>query len=271
MANKPTIQGGTTSRTNLLMAKNNKNMAKFSYWLGGIDVTQQNLDQFDPYIQGVSRFFVYKLPYFMEKGFEDLSKRFKSYLEVGYRSISGIQGLEVQFVEFEGGFANQKFSNVSGSQDNTDTVTINVYELSGSPIREFLDTWITGVRDPRSGIAHYHGMLDEGVSYSEKNHTAEFIYFTLDPTARKIEYACLLAHCFPQKSDKDHLNYETGRRENVEIEIEMRCTKYESRYINDVAAFFLGFDTIKYSYLDFNPHITEANVRASNTTFIGAE
>ena len=51
----------------------------------------------------------------------------------------------------------------------------------------------------------------------------------------------------------DHLNYESGSHDAVDVEVEFRCTKYESRYINDIAAFFMAADTIKYSYLDFNP------------------
>ena len=55
MAN--TIQSG--------IKQNTKNYKDFSYFLGGIDVTQQNLEQFTPYIQGVSRIFMYQPPIFM--------------------------------------------------------------------------------------------------------------------------------------------------------------------------------------------------------------
>lgn len=197
---------------------------------------------------------MYTVPAFLDKIAPDLTMRFKSYLETGFRSVTGISDLSVDFVDFEGGFAGQKFSNVSIVRDDTESITVSLYEQSGSPVREFLDAWVTGVRDPLSGIAHYHGAIDNGVPYSEKNHTAEFIYINLDPTGRRIEYACMLAYAFPTRVPKEHYNYEFGDRGNAQLDIEFRCKKYESRYINDIAAFYLACDSLKYSYYDFNPN-----------------
>ena len=78
-----------------------------------------------------------------------------------------------------------------------------------------------------------------------------------------IEYACMLAHCFPTRVPKSHLNYEHGVRDNVSIDIEMRTTKYESAYINQVAEWYRQTDRIKFSYLDFNPNTTEEPVQSS--------
>ena len=261
---------------------NTKDYNRFSYFLNGIDVTQQNLQGFDPYIQGTSRIFMYTPPFFMTEGFPEQSRVFKSIIETGYTRVDGISDLTVDFVEFEGGFAGQKFANVSLVHDDTDTITITVYEQSGSPVREFLDTWVTGVRDPRSGVATYHGvMLLHGetypeatvvnaaggtvakVPYGEKYHTAEFVYYDLEPTMQYLEYACMLAHCFPTKVPKSHLNYEHGVRDNVSFDIEFRTTKYESSYINQVAEWYRQVDLIKFSYLDFQPDITQDEVNSS--------
>ena len=163
--------GTTTINTNPNSFEN------FSYFLGGIDVTHQNLDQFTPYIRGVSRIFLHKPPLFMLAQYPEKTKQFKTYIETGYKSIDGIGDISVDFTQFEGGFSGQQFSTPQLARDDTESVTISVYELSGSPVREYLDTWVTGVRDTRSGIAHYHGAIEKGsVKYAEINHTAEFIY-----------------------------------------------------------------------------------------------
>lgn len=275
------LQSTSEQGLNQYMVTNDKNMSEFSYFLGGVDVTSQNLNQFNPYIRGYARLFMYRAPRFMEKGFPELTNRFKAYLETGFRRVNGIQDLTVDFVDFEGGFGSQRFSNPSSTTDDTNEITISLYELSGSPIREFLETWISGVRDPRTNVAHYHGFLQgpgeeddvDKVAYGEVNHSAELIYYTMDPTCTRIEYACLLAHCFPTSSSRDHLNFDTNTHDNAEIEVPFRCTKYESRYINDIAAFYLMADTIKYSYLDFNPNISRADVEAAMATssFVSAE
>lgn len=268
------IQSGVDSDMSKYMVTNDGDYSKFSYFLTGVDVTSQNLDQMNPFIRGYARLFMYKKPYFMEKAFPELTNRFKSYIETGFRSVNGIGDIQVDFTTFEGGYTGQKFETVQIATDQTDTITIGLYEMSGSPCTEFLTTWITGVRDPRTGIAHYHGNvmgpLDDAtdkIAYGEKNHTAEFVYFVTDPTGKFIEYACLLAHCFPEKVDRDQYNYDTNSHDATEIEVVLHCTKYESRYINDIAAYYLAIDTLKWSYLDFDPNISQEDIAASDTTF----
>lgn len=268
------IQSGVDSDMSKYMVTNDGDYSKFSYFLTGVDVTSQNLDQMNPYQRGYARLFMYKKPYFMEKCFPDLTNRFKSYIETGFRSVNGIGDIQVDFTTYEGGYTGQKFETVQIATDQTDTITIGLYEMSGSPCTEFLTTWITGTRDPRTGIAHYHGNvmgpLDDAtdkIAYGEKNHTAEFVYFVTDATGKFIEYACLLAHCFPEKVDRDQYNYDTNSHDATEIEVVLHCTKYESRYINDIAAYYLAIDTLKWSYLDFNPNISQEQIAASDTTF----
>ena len=237
---------------------NTKSFDKFGYFLGGIDVTHQNLDMFTPYIRGVSRIFLHKPPAFMQERFPDMTRRFKTYLETGYTSLDGLSDISVDFTDFEGGFAGQRYSTVSLARDETENITIQLYELTGSPIREYLDTWITGTRDPRSGIAHYHGVIAEKGAdyYSEKNHTAEMFYVNLDPTAINIEYCAMFAHMFPTRVPKAHLNYEKGNRDNAQLDIEMRCTKYESPAINNIGAWYIANSNVNYNYLDFDPNVT---------------
>lgn len=241
--------------------QNTKNYKNFSYFLGGIDVTDQNLEQFTPYIQGVSRLFFYKPPIFMEKQYPDLTDRFKSMVETGYTRVDGIADITVDFVEFEGGFNGDKFSNVSQAKDETDTMTVTMYEQTGRPVGEFVETWVTGVRDIRSGIAHYHGGIGlNSVRYGEKYHTGEFIYTTLDPTANELEYTCMFAHAFPTKVPKGHLNFESGNREKVQMDLDFKIKKYESPAINQVGQWYLIHSHIEYNYLKFTPNIDESMV-----------
>jgi hypothetical protein len=207
---------------------------------------------------------MHKLPYYMTlayPGDDGLTQRFKSYVETGYTNIQGINDMSVDFASFTGGFAGQTFQTVSLVKDESDTLTIQMYEITGSPVREFLETWVTGVRDPRSGIAHYHGRLYNAKMeslYAEINHTAEFIYTVLDPTARDIEFAAMFAHCFPTKVPKSHLNYESGSRDGVQMDVEFRTTKYESPAINHVGYWYNQASLVEYNYLKFTPNIVDA-------------
>lgn len=247
---------GATIQTGL--KKNTKNYKNFCYWLNGVDVTDQNLDQFTPFIKGVARIFMIKTPPFLANTYSAETENFKSLIESGFTRIDGIQDTNVEFVDFEGGYNGQKFRNVSLASNDTDTITITVYEQTGSPLREYLDLWVTGVRDIKSGIAHYHGAydVDTSIPYSERNHTAEFIYCVMDPSGRQLEYACMFAHAFPTKVPKSHLNYESRDRGNVPMDIEFAVQMYESPAINAVAAYCLQNSMIEYNYLNFTPNIT---------------
>lgn len=244
------------------------NTDKFCYWLNGVDVTDQNLDQFDPYIQGVSRIFLYKPAPFMKAAFPDETTRFKHLIETGYTRIDGIQDTQVETVEFEGGFGGQKFRNVSLASNDTDTITITVYEQSGSPLREYLDAWVTGMRDLYSNIAHYHGASDgtNPYVYGEKNHTGEFVYVTMDPTGKKVEYAALLAHAFPLVVPKSHLNYESRNRANVPMDMQFAVQLYESPAINALANYLIAQSQIDYNYLNFTPNPTKERLANAEIT-----
>lgn len=263
------------------MRKNMKSYKEMSYFIAGIDVTDQNLDQLTPYIPGITRMFMHKEPYFMQIAFPEETDNFKSYIETGYKSISGIADMQVQSEQIQGGWANQNYEVISSVTDDTDTISIGIYEQTGSPVREYLELWISGIRDPRSGVAHYHGVVEtpdhnngqnttygdvrtQGqinannpsgiwVPYCERNHTAEFVYYDLDPTAHYIEYACMFAHAFPKGVKKDHLNYSSGDRAPVEMTVDFAVMKYESRYINDLAIHYLTKDQLEYNYLNFDP------------------
>ena len=256
---KNTIQH-SASADDKYIRRNTKSYKDLSYFIGGIDVTQQNLDQMTPYIPGISRLFFHTTPLFMQEGFKDLTDNFKSHIETGYKSVSGIEGLQADFVQISGGFAEQSFENISKITDGSNAISVTLYEQTGSPVREFIETWLTGVRDPRSGIAHYHGLVKKpdgtgSVEYAEKNHTGEFIFYDLDPTAHYLEYACMWAHCFPKGIDKQHLNYQSGSRDVVELSLEFSGTKYESRYINDIAIYYLTQEQLDFNYLNFNPNL----------------
>lgn len=248
----------------------------FGFWLQGIDVTEQNLDLFTPYLRGWSRIFWHKVPNYMNQIWPNKTTNFKTYFETAYTAISGINDISVDFTDFEGGFAGQRFSVPQLSRDDTESFSVSMFELAGSPIREYIELWITGVRDPRSGVAHYHGLIDGPVvaedgseipqmEYSEKNHSAEFIYCTLDPTARQCEYVAMLAHAFPTKVPKDHLNYEHGSHDQAQMDLEFRCTKYESPAINDVGNAYLACSKVEYNYLSFNPNVKDQAESAYST------
>ena len=70
--------------------RNTKNVEDYSLWLGGLDISSKNIDQLDPLRGGYARIFLVRMPRFMEILDNDLTKRFKHLVEMGFIGVSGI-------------------------------------------------------------------------------------------------------------------------------------------------------------------------------------
>lgn len=258
----------TTLQSNIKVY--DKDMTRYSLFLGGLNVKSSAIEQYDPLVTGFGRIFFVKMPRFMAKIMPTQTKNFKHLLEYGNVSIDGIQNTNLEFEQMGGGFAGRQFEVATIAKDDTTNITLKVYEFSGSPVREYTDMWITGISDPYTGLGHYHGAIDEAMEYAAVNHTAEAIYVHTGPTgdAEHIEYACLLTNMIPKTVKKDHFNYESGSHQIVQTDIEFTCVKYESPQINLIAKALMKKYQILRDYLDFQSGYTtdyvEKNMAASN-------
>lgn len=223
-----TIQAGGAS----MKTFDQNNLTDYALFMGGTNVTNAVLEVYDPLKTGYGRIFMVRTPKFVDQLIGPQMKIFKHILEYGNTAVSGINDVSVDFAQYSGGYTGNQFEIPMVAKDSTNEFTIKVYEFSGSPIREVLHTWINGTTDLLTGLATYHGV---DLEKKQSNQTAEFIYVATDNTGEKVEYACLLANCFPKNLNVDPFNYTAGSHELVETEIQFTCTKYESIQINKVA------------------------------------
>lgn len=261
---------GTQVQVNTLQSNikkyNSDFITNYSLFLGGLNATQKALEQYDPLKTGYSRIFFIKMPVFMEKIMPSETKRFRHLLEYGFTKIDGIGDTELEMEQITGGYAGRQFDVGTTAKDSTNEVSIGLYEFAGSPVREYLDMWISGIADPYTGLGHYHGAfdVDPSIKYSQANHVAEAIYVVTDPTGRSngIEYACLLSNMMPKRVQQSHFNYESGTHNSVSLDCSFSCVKYQSPQINTIAKALIDKFTIMRDYLDFESQYTQADVDA---------
>ena len=271
----PNNPDGTTNPTEtnktiqLNIKSNKKDFAEYSLFMGGLDVTHRNIEYLDPLRTNFARIFIVQMPKFMEVKNKDAAKRFKHYVEMGFIGLDGIANTTMDTEEITGGYAGNRFKVPSIVKDETDTVTIKLYELTGSPVREFIDTWITGIADPLTGLAHYHGFISDTCSFSAKNHTMEMFYVVTDPTGREdaIEYACMFANMFPTEVKKDHFNYESGSHPVVQLDVPFVANRYESPQINEIAHALLQKYRILRDYLNFHSGYTTSDISSESNDY----
>ena len=243
--------------------KNNKtDMTGYSLFLGGLNVKRAALEQYNVLKTGKGRIFLTKMPYFMKELMPQATKNFKHVVEYGFMDIQGIQDLTMEFDSITGGYAGRTFEIPTILKDETNEITVKILEFAGSPMREYIEMWQTGVSDPNSGFTHYHGLAipqqdnngnfqNAKVEVSQANHTMEAFYVMTDQTGFNIEFACMLCNMFPKTSARSHFNQTAGEMAHVELEIAFTCTMYTSPDINAVAQLLLNKYRVLYNYLDF--------------------
>ena len=243
----------------------NTEITNYAYWLGGTDTTNAALAQYDLLRTGYGRLFILRMPAFVEFLLEDETRVFKHMLEFGNVGISGIQGYTAEFASVTAGYVGNTVEIPTGVKDDTNSITIRIYETQGSLIRTYIDFWLTGVSDPYIGLSHYHGARDvdeNSSSYvlSQANHTMEALYVATDPTGEQAEYVCLLTNMFPRSSDHSHFEYEPGSHDLVQLSLEFTCTKYMSAQINYIGTVALNKFAILKNYLNMYSGYTAAKV-----------
>lgn len=229
-------------------------ITQYALFLGGLDVTRDALAAYDPFKGGFGRIFMTRGPVFIEENpamFEKL-RVFKHILEYANTGISGINDVDVSSETISGGYVGREFAVPTIAKNSTNQFTISTYEFSGSPMRELLMYWVTGVMDLQSGFSTYHGAT---TPVKQSNHTAEFVYVLTDQTGRydHIEFACLFANCFPTGIKMDHLNTRAGEHNIADMDISFTTTMYESPKINEIGKALLKKYQVLTDSLDFNP------------------
>ncbi len=259
------IQAGGSSMKNFQDAS----LTDYALFLGGTNVTHDVLEKYDPLKTGYGRLFMVRTPLFVRELMPPQMGIFKHILEYGNTAVSGIGDVSVNFEPLKGGYVGKQFEIPMTAEDSTNEFTVKVYEFSGSPIREVLHTWINGTTDLLTGLATYHG-VDPSIKRKQSNQTAEFVYVATDNTGEKVEYACLLANCFPKGLNTDVFNYESGTHGLVETDIAFTCTKYESIQINVVACKLLEKYKMLANSLNFYSGF-EVNVKDGNATHLNVK
>ena len=256
-------------------AKNHESSKLMDYalFVGGLNVTNEVLRNYDPLRTGYGRLFMVHEPAWLAQSIGNKLKKFKHILEYGNTAVQGIGDIEVNFNDYTGGYAGKSFSIPSVATDGTQTFTVNCYEFSGSPIREVIHTWVNGTTDLLTGLAHYNG---HAATYGNKdgssvlpvlqsNQTAEFVYVSTDVTGTMVEYACLFANCFPANVRNEQFNYTSGSHELVEYNVEFRCTKYESLQINKLGQALLNKYRVLANSLNFFSGINSSTYASGST------
>ena len=104
--------GGSEDNTIQTGAKQHEssNLMDYALFVGGLNVTNEVLRNYDPLRTGYGRLFMVREPGWLALSIPDKLKKFKHILEYGNTAVQGIGDIEVSFNDYTGGYAGKSFS-----------------------------------------------------------------------------------------------------------------------------------------------------------------
>ena len=187
--------------TGLNYIKMPRNVTEYTLMKGVTDFS--NLKQFDLFESGYSFLTVVSVPRFMQllaaqdTKIKNLQDGVVHIMEGEFRGLDGIPDIQADSGTITNG-ANelQLINNVT--MDTSIQVSMSFYERSGSLITNYLNYYLTGIKDPYSKAKTYHGLIGSSVTDPGPDYGVfTFLYYVTDNTMRNIEKAYLLANAQP--------------------------------------------------------------------------
>ena len=233
--------------TGLNYIKMPRNVTEYTLMKGVTDFS--NLKQFDLFESGYSFLTVVSVPRFMQllaaqdTKIKNLQDGVVHIMEGEFRGLDGIPDIQSDSGTITNG-ANelQLINNVT--MDTSIQVSMSFYERSGSLITNYLNYYLTGIKDPYSKAKTYHGLVGSSVTDPGPDYEVfTFLYYVTDNTMRNIEKAYLLANAQPTLAPNGTLyNPQRGTHDFQEIQLSFNCFPIIGDQVNMYAAMMLQND-----------------------------
>lgn len=209
-----------------------------------------DLRQFNLYESGYSFFVVMGIPKFLYQlcntstgaaEYVTIIKNYAHILEYEHRGLSGIEAITTDVGQLTNGLNQINIINKVNKPSDT-TFSASYQEKLGSTITKAQELFLTGIKDPRTQVKTYHGLIDDDSNPTLKpgyeNEIFKFMYIVCDNTLRQLERAVYLASCQPTSAPLDIYTSDKGTYEFKEISVEFNGFPIMSREVNDIANAF---------------------------------
>ena len=193
-----------------------RNVTKYMLSRGVADYSA--LEQWNNFETGYAFLFVLEIPDFLDKlaqendsDYAELIRMYRHILEYDFKNLDGIDNINAQTNDLTDGINTLPVITQVTEQSGT-SFSMRYYERSGSIITKVNELYLRGIKDPRTQVKRYNGILKPGTTY-EAGYDKEcfsFLYFVTDNTCLNIEKAYLLASCQPTVAETEMYNFEKG-------------------------------------------------------------
>ncbi len=220
--------------------------AQYSMMRGVTDFT--NAEQLNMYEKGHGLIVIIDRPKFIEMIAEsdpevsNLLENFCNILEYEFKGLDGIEDISAEDLVYNDGISELAGVGKVNEQSNSE-ISMRFTEKSGTTITKFIKYYLNGVRDSRTQIKHYHGLIAEGkLALGFENEVFNLLYLVTDASGLGLEGAYLLANAWPNSAKTATLfNYEKGNIETAEIDVTFKCFVLQNEEITKRAVQMLAY------------------------------
>ena len=204
-----------------------------------------NLEQYNLFESGYSFLVVMKIPEFLKKlaakndEYKKIINTYVHILEYEFRGLSGLDNMTVDVGELTNGINQVNIINKVNKQSAA-SFTMNYQEKLGGTITKFHELYLSGIKDPRTQVKTYHGLIETGeLEAGYENEVFSFMYIVTDNTLRNLEKAVYIVAAQPTTANFEIYASEKGQYEFKEIGVEFNGYPIMSRSVNQLANKFL--------------------------------
>lgn len=214
-----------------------RDLSKFTLMRGVTDYA--NLEAYNLYETSYSFLVLIQVPEFMKelcKQNDEYRKMFDTYchiLEYDFRGLNGIDNITAETGELTNGISNVEIINKVTMQAAS-TFTMRYFERHGSVITRTHELFLRGIKDPRTQVKHYNGLIPAGIMEpGYEKEVFSFLYLVTDNTLMNLEKCVYVVAAQPTNSQWDIYNSEKGSIEFRELDVEFRGYPIVGRKINE--------------------------------------
>lgn len=223
------------------------NLDNEKYRLSRSTPDYSNLAQFQLYESGYSVLVVCSIPKFLERlgdkdsNVKNMVDTYKKILELDFRGLDGIDNITVDTGDITDGISTLQMINKVTMQSGSN-FSMRYQERAGSLLTKVHELFLTGVKDPRTQIKHYHGLIESGdLESSFENEVFSFLYFVTDNTMTKLEKAYYIIGAQPTTAETNIYNSEKGSIEFKEITCEFSGFPITGKAVDNAALSYLKY------------------------------
>ena len=255
----------TTAENNIFSGTLGVNpVTQFTLFRGVTDYT--NLAQFDLFETGYSFLVLLQMPVFMDKlgtisnengGYKSLIDNYRHVIEYEFRGIQGIEDITSDTAQLQNGITDLSIITRVVEQGGSQ-FTMQYFERSGSLITKVHELFLRGVKDPKTQVKRYNGLLKDPITVRSNNISRDnaspmtdkgyqyeiyhFLYIVTDNTALNVEKAYILASCQPAAAPTGTLyNSTRGEIQFPELSLTFNGLPIPGRLVTSKARDFLKY------------------------------